>query len=88
MHPQLPLWPDSVVPTLLMHMDRDRARILAHAGELTSHQIMALLGEQALFGRVLDRIVAVLMTGALPAPPPYQAVLQPPRWRVRAPMPY
>ena len=88
MHSQLPLWPDSVVPTLLMHMDRDRARILAHAGELTSPQIMALLGEQALFGRVLDRIVAGLMAGGRPTPPPYQPVLLPPRWRVRSPMPY
>ena len=88
MHSQLPLWPDSVVPTLLMHMDRDRARILAHAGELTSPQIMALLGEQALFGRVLDRIVAGILTGSRSGPPGYQVVLQPPRWRERAPMPY
>ena len=55
---QLQLWAETAVPTLLMHMDRDRARVVAHASELTGFQIMTLLGEHALFGRLLDRLSA------------------------------
>lgn len=85
MRAQLQLWPESAVPTLLMHLDYDRARIVTHAEDLSPAHVMALLGEQALFARVLDRILAghpEIVRLSFPSAP-----MPPSRWRVRSRQP-